>query len=330
MSQETLVLSRSDIDGLLSLPEYIEVVEEAFKSYATGQSLKTGLLHLDSRDGEFHIKAGGLTNGRTYFGVKVNGAFFGNKERFQLPNIQGAILLCDGENGSPLAFMDSLEITRSRTGAATAVAAKYLARPESEVVTICGAGTQARIQLRAVQHLFPITLAYVYSRKESSANAFATEMGAELGIKVKPVRELNEAIKASDICVTCTPAKEFFLRQRYVSPGTFVAAVGADSPDKQELEPGLLSGNKVVADILSQCATVGEIHHAITAGLINTDAVHAELGEIVAGQKPGRTSDDEITIFDSTGTALQDVAAAAAIYEKAMSEEKGTRFSLTG
>lgn len=328
MSQETLVLSRSDINGLLSLADYFEVVEKAFKSYATGQSPKTGLLHLDSRDGEFHIKAGGLTNERSYFGVKVNGSFFSNVERFSLPNIQGAILLCDGEKGSPLAFMDSFEITRSRTAAATAVAAKYLARPESEVVTICGAGTQGRIQLRAVCSLFPIELAYVYSRNESRAKAFAEEMTSQLDIKVKPVRELHDAIRASDICVTCTPATEYFVQARDISPGTFIAAVGADSPNKRELEPTLLSQNRVVADILDQCVEVGELHHAIDGGLIRRSDVHAELGEIVSGKKPGRTSDTEITVFDSTGTALQDVAAAAAIYEKAIAQGKGTRFNL--
>jgi ornithine cyclodeaminase/alanine dehydrogenase len=153
-------------------------------------------------------------------------------------------------------------------------------------------------------------------------------MSAELGIPVTSTLTLYHAIKQSDICITCTPSHEYFVRQEYVSPGTFVAAVGADNPNKQELEPDLLPGNKVVADILDQCAAVGEIHHAITAGLMNKDGVHAELGEIVAGRKQGRVSDEEITIFDSTGTALQDVASAAAIYEKALREGKGTRFNL--
>jgi alanine dehydrogenase len=304
------------------------VVEQAFKLHAEGKALKTGLLHINSTAGEFHIKAGGLLNGRSYFGVKVNGGFFQNAARFGLPNIQGAILLCDGENGSPLAIMDSLEIIRKRTGAATAVAAKYLARPDSSFVTICGCGAQAKTQLRAIHSVLPIKHAYAYSRSEKSMSEFAYDMSTELEISVKPTRNLHRAIKESDVCVTCTPAKEYFIREEYISPGTFIAAVGADSPDKQELEPNLLATSKVVVDILDQCASVGELHHAIKDGLMGRADVHAELGEVVAGKKPGRTSNDEITIYDSTGTALQDVAAAAAIYEKAIARGKGVSFNL--
>src|SRR6266542_2790453 len=133
--QATLLLSRTDIEGLISFLDYIDVVERGFRAHAEGRNLKTGLLHIASTAGEFHIKAGGLLNGRTYFGVKINGGFFENASHFALPNIQGAIVLCDGETGSPLAIMDSGEITTKRTAAATAVAAKYLARPESAVAT---------------------------------------------------------------------------------------------------------------------------------------------------------------------------------------------------
>lgn len=325
--QDTLLLSRSDLKSLLRLGEYIEAVEQAFKFYAEGQVLQTGLLHIEAPNGEFHIKAGGLLNARNYFGAKINGGFFKNTALFEMPNIQGAILLCDGENGAPLAIMDSVEITRSRTAAATAVAAKYLARPDSAFVTICGCGAQARAQLRALHAVLPIKHAYAYSRSENNMNAFAEDMSTELRISVQPARNLHRVIKESDIVVTCTPAKLYFIREEYVSPGTFIAAVGADSPDKQELEPNLLTKSKVVVDMLEQCALVGELHHAIAAKLMSRENVHAELGEIVAKQKPGRTYDEEITIFDSTGTALQDVAAAAAIYERALATGEGTPFN---
>ena len=246
-----------------------------------------------------------------------------------MPNIQGAIYLADAANGSPLALMDSIDITRNRTGAATAVAAKYLARPDSEAVTICGCGTQGRIQLQALMRVLPVKRAFAYSRDPERAKLFADEMAAELNISVAPASDLQSAVKVSDVCVTCTPAKRFFLHKDYVSPGTFIAAVGADSPDKQELEPSLLASAKVVVDILDQCTQVGELHHAISEGLMRREDVHADLGEIISGRKPARTSDKEIIIFDSTGTALQDVAAAAAIYEKALNEDKGTHFNLT-
>src|SRR6185436_13253009 len=126
-----------------------------------------------------------------------------------------------------------------------------------------------------------------------------------------------------DICVTCTPSKEYFLKREYVSRGTFIAAVGADSEDKQELDPALIGSNKVVVDLLEQCASIGELHHALNHGLLTKQEVHAELGEVITGKKAGRTSEEEIITFDSTGTALQDVAAAAIVYERAVSTNMG-------
>src|SRR5262249_5412773 len=133
----------------------------------------------------------------------------------------------------------------------------------------------------------------------------------------------GEGVPLSDVCVTCTPSRKPFLMAKHLQPGTFVAAVGADSPDKQELEAAILASSKVVADILEQCATIGELNHALRQGLISRKDVYAELGELVAGRKPGRTSSDEITVFDSTGTAVQDAAAAALVYERALRHETG-------
>jgi alanine dehydrogenase len=328
-----LLLNHHDIASLLDLDEYISAVEQAFRLHAEGKALKTGLLHVNAREGEFHVKAGGLQLTKTYFGLKVNGGFFQNQVRFGMPNIQGAIYLADAENGSPLALMDSREITMKRTGAATAVAANYLARPDASVVTIFGCGTQGRIQLEMLTRVLPIKEAFAFTRNRERAVRFAEEMSAELQIRVRPIAIADlddDDIQASDVFVTCTPAKQYFLRKEYVCPGTFNAAVGADSPDKQELEPALLASSKVVVDILDQCERVGELHHAIAGGLMTRESVHAELGEIIAGKKLGRTSDEEITIFDSTGTALQDIAAAAAIYEKATAIGIGTQFNLSG
>jgi alanine dehydrogenase len=318
----TLLLTRSDINGLMSFDEYLRVVENAFRLYAEGKSLKPVLMHVDSGAGEFHIKAGGLLLDKTFFGLKVNGGFFQNMRRFGMPNIQGTILLSDGENGYPLAIMDSREITAMRTGAATAVAAKYLARPESNTLTICGSGTQGRMQLRGLAHIFRFKHAFVFGRNRANAELFASEMHEELEIAITAAEDLKEAVATSDVCVTCTPSREYFLLKEYISPGTFIAAVGADSPVKHELEPSLLRSSKVVVDILAQCAEVGELHHALEAGMMESD-VYAELGEIVAGKKRGRITKEEIIIFDSTGTALQDVAASAAVYEKAVQLGKG-------
>ncbi len=171
---------------------------------------------------------------------------------------------------------------------------------------------------RALSKIFSLEKVFAYDTDGAQAERFVSELSEDLRINIEAVRDLEEAVKRSDICVTCTPSKRFFLRREYVQPGTFVAAVGADSEDKQELEPGLVASNKVVVDIVDQCASIGELHHALDSGLMRKDGVHAELGEIVASTKIGRTSDDEIIIFDSTGMALQDVIAAVAVYENAI------------
>ncbi|HKQ76280.1 MAG TPA: ornithine cyclodeaminase family protein [Blastocatellia bacterium] len=323
---ETLLLKRGDVTALLGLDECITAVEQAFKLYAEGQTLPSGVLGVHAQDGGFHIKAAGLKLARTYFATKVNGNFFWNTERYGMPNIQGIIMLCDGDNGYPLSLMDSIGITILRTGAATAVAAKYLARDDARVATICGCGNQGRIQLKALMKVRALELVYAFDLDHARAERFACELSDELSIEAQPVCELTPAARKSDICVTCTPSKQFFLKRDDVAPGTFIAAVGADDERKQELDPRLFAGHKIVVDILEQCATIGDLHHALDQGLFTREDVHAELGEVVAGIKPGRASRDEIIIFDSTGTALQDAAAAALVYEKA--KEAGSHFAL--
>ena len=324
----TLLLTRHEIAALLNIEDCIDAVEKAFRLYAEGKTTKPGVLGIAAGDGGFHIKAGLLDLGRLYFAAKLNANFPQNTKRFELPLIQGIVALCDGENGYPLALMDSIEITILRTGAATGAAAKYLARTDATVATICGCGNQGRISLQALAKVRPITRGFAFDIDENKARQFADELSRELGIEVQCVTDLARAVKQSDICVTCTPTKQHFLKREYVSPGTFIAAVGADSEDKQELEPSLMASSKIVVDLLDQCAVIGDLHHALEQSLVTTADVHAELGEIIAGRKAGRTSEDEIIIFDSTGTALQDVAAAAIVYERAKSSGAGVLLNI--
>lgn len=320
-----LLLNRSAVTSLLRPEDYIVAVEGAFRAHGMGESLATGLLHIDSHGGEFHIKASGLPLGRTYVGVKVNGAFWQNRAR-GLPYVHGGILLFDGETGAPLALMDSVEITIQRTAAATAVAVRHLARPGARVVTICGTGTQGRAQLRFLARVLSISRVHAFGRERAGAERYAAEMQAELGLEVVAVDDLAAAARRSEVVVTCTPSRTPLLGPGDVSPGTFIAAVGSDNPEKQELAPELLASSVVVADIAEQCARVGELHHAIAAGLMRREDVHAELGEIVAARKPGRRSEADVVVFDSTGTALQDVAAAAVAYERAGTAGEGRTF----
>jgi len=319
----TLLLTGRDVAALLTIEECMAAVEHAFKLYGEGRTQPPGTLGVHARDGGFHIKAGLLELDRSYFAAKINANFPENPHQRGLPTIQGLVVLCDGEYGSPLAVMDSIEITIQRTGAATAVAAKYLARPESKSVTICGCGNQGRISLRALTRVLPIEKAWAYDRDQDQAQRFASELGQELGIELEGVCDLQTSVRQSDLCVTCTPSKQPFLKEDFISPGTFIAAVGADNPEKQELEPTLLGRNKVVVDLLAQSATIGELHHAIDAGVMTSEDVYGELGEVIAGLKPGRTSHEEIIIFDSTGMAFQDVVTAAAVYEKAIKQGTG-------
>ena len=316
-SSGTLVLTRCDVQHFLTLNDCVKVVEHAFRLYGEGKTLPPAMTGIHSPEGGFHLKAGILPLARNYFAAKVNANFPNNRERFNLPTIQGVVVLCDAQSGRPLAVMDSMEITAARTAAATAVAAKYLARRDSRVATICGCGDQGRVQLQALAQILKLQKAFAYDIADERASGFAHEWSDKLGIPVQATKDLNLAIERSDICVTCTSSRQPFLTRQHIKPGTFIAAVGADNPEKQELEPELMASAKIVVDILDQCASSGDLHHAIRAGAVSRSDVHAELGEVVAGKKPGRTSEEETIIFDSTGMALQDVAAAALLYEKA-------------
>lgn len=324
MSRSTLLLTRSDVAKLLTLKECIGAIEQAFRLHGEGKAPPPGVLGVHVEGGGFHIKAGTMSLSRNYFAAKCNANFPGNPSRYGLPTIQGTIALCDVENGYPLALMDSIEITIQRTAAASAVAAKYLARAESKTITICGCGNQGRAQLRALLEILPLRRVFAWDVDDERANAYAREVTQELRLEASVAADLKQAIRDSDVCVTCTPAKRYFVEKEFVAPGAFVAAVGADNPEKQELEPALLAEAKVVADIREQACSIGDTHHAIAAGIMRAEDIYGELGEIIAGKKPGRTSADQIFIFDSTGMALQDVAAAALVYEMALQQRAGT------
>lgn len=323
----TRLLTRGDVAALLTLDECIAAVEHAFAMQAGGKALGPGVLALHAASGGFHVKAAGFALGRFYVAVKVNANFPDNPAR-GLPTIQGVVVLSDGETGQPLALIDSMEITALRTGAATAVAARYLAQPDARVATIVGCGRQGRIQLAALARVRTLERVYAMDRDATISRQFADRMSAELGVDVRPVAALAEASRQSDLWVTCTPSRSPVLRREDVAPGAFVAAVGADNEHKQELDPGLLAAASLVVDSLEQCAAIGDLHHALRAGAMALTDVHAELSEVVVGRKPGRRSPEEIVIFDSTGVAIEDVAAAAMVYEKAIGAGRGITVDL--
>jgi alanine dehydrogenase len=313
----TVLLGRPDVERLLTPEACIAAVEDAFRRHALGEASPPGILGMHAGAGGFHIKTAALDGA---FAAKLNANFPGNPAR-GLPTIQGVVVVCDAQDGRLLALMDSMAITALRTAAATAVAAKYLARERSETLLICGCGAQASAQLSAVLAVRrpKRVLAYDQDPKKAARLKGAT-----------PVSDLRAAVAESDVVVTCTTARRYIITRDMVRPGTFVAAVGADHEDKQEIDPQLMARAKVVTDLTEQAATIGDLRHAIAAGAMSRDAVHAQLGEVVAGTKPGRVNDDEITIFDSTGTGLQDAAAAIAAYRRASQERASRTFDFAG
>ena len=329
MNNATLLLSRDDVERLLTPEACIAAVEDAFRQLGLGQVPPPGILGLHTGEGSFHVKAGFLALDRPYFAAKLNANFPQNAALHGLPTIQGAVILSDAGNGAPLAIIDSISITALRTAAATAVAAKYLARQEIGTALICGCGGQAAAQLRALLCVRKPRQILVYDQDAGRAAVFASSLGKELEIPIVTAPNLAEAAGRSEIVVTCTTSRHFFVTKEMARPGAFIAAVGADNEDKQEIDPRLMAQATVVTDLTEQASRIGDLHHAIAAGTMTANKVHAELGEVVSRRKRGRTSADEIVVFDSTGTGLQDVAAAIAVYRHALNAGAGTKFSFS-
>ena len=304
--------------------DYLAAVEAGFRSYASGSADAPAPMHVAALEGGFHAKGARIALDRAYVAVKLNGNFPGNPQRSGLPTIQGVVILCDADDGSVLAVMDSIEITLRRTAAASALAARYLAREDADCIAICGCGAQGRAQLAALLEVLPLTQARVWDLDHDKAEEFARHGRAAFGIGIRTFSEVADATRSSDVIVTATSSRTPYLTRDIVPAGAFVAAVGADSPEKSELAPELMAQATIVVDVLAQAATMGDLHHALAAGRATLAGVHAELGDLVVGRKPGRTSREEITVFDSTGTAILDAASAVAIYERAVVANNGS------
>ena len=276
----------------LTIDECIPAVEDIFRAYGEGRVAAPVSLGID----HFHIKAAA----GDVFAVKINANFPDNPQRHGLPAIQGVIVLFDRDRGTPLVAMDSMLITTLRTAAATAVAAKYLARKDAKVLAIIGGGTQGRAHIEAIKRVRAIGEVFVYDADPARRNC----------------NSIDEAVADADIVVTCTPSRSPILDVRHLRAGMFIAGVGADNPKKHELTPALLKECRVFADILEQSVTMGDLHHAIAAGVMSRGDVAGDLADVVCG-RAGRRTEDEMIVFDSTGTALQDLAAANVVWSAA-------------
>ncbi len=326
----TLVLTRRDVAALMSPRDHLDAVDSGFAALGEGRAHSPAPLHLKVGHGGFHAKAAHIEAARSFVALKFNANMPGNPARLSLPTIQGAILLCDASDGRLLAVMDSIEVTLRRTAAATALAARYLARPDSSVLAVCGCGAQAAPQIEALQQVLPLQRILLWDIDAEKSKRLGEQLVRSQACAVEIAPSLASATRRSDAIVTCTSSTAAFLTPADVKPGSFIAAVGADSPAKSEIAPALMAASKVIVDSLEQCAAMGDLHHALAAGAMRVDQVHAELGEVVRGVKTGRSDSHEICIFDSTGTAVQDVASAVRVFERACALGVGTAFDFGG
>lgn len=323
-----LLLSRADVEKLISIGETIEAVEEAFRAKGLGkvQMPPKSYVFFNRYDGDFRVMPAYLENTEAA-GVKIVNVHPQNPSKHSMPTVMATILLIDPRTGAPIAIMDGTKITNVRTGAAGAVAAKYLAREESRVVAIIGAGAQAITQFLALNEIFKIEELRVSDKVEANAKKYTSEMKKQFDINIK-ITDAKEAVQGADIIATTTPVKSPIVMNDWVSEGVHINAIGADAPGKQELDPKILKRAKIVIDNWEQASHSGEINVPLSKGILAREDIHAELGEIVSGKKSGRTSRDEITVFDSTGLAIQDVATAWLVYKKAKEIGIGTEVEL--
>lgn len=314
----TLLLSRSTIATLATSADYLSSARAAFIELDERRYQLSEVGHVSAASGAFHIKACARSGSPSLAAVKVNGNYPDNPARHSLPTIQGFIALLDADRGCVLALMDSIEITARRTAAATALAARYLARSESTVAGFVGCGTQARYHLDALLDVVALTTVRFCEPRNDAAEAFAA-YARDLGLSAQRVAGPGATSTDADLVVTLTPSREPVLRLADIAPGTFIAGVGADNPAKHELAVDLLCASRVVVDVLAQAAAMGDLHHAIQADAMQTTDIHGELAGLCAGRIAGRSDDTQRFVFDSTGVAALDLAAAAMIYERASS-----------
>ena len=311
------LLSRGDVERVLDLSSCIDAVEVGLRAAAHDRA-RSAILGLHARDGGLHGKAAYLEDdAEAWFVAKLNSNFPQNPSRHGLPTIQGVLALFDGRCGRLVALMDSAAITVLRTAAATGVAARHFARPTASSVTIIGCGVQAFTQVRAAALVRPIRRVVAIDAVPAAADRLATRVRAELGIDASARAGTRDAPHETDIIITCTSSRVPFLGLRDVRPGTFIAAVGADNEDKSEIEPELMADSEVVVDSLAQASTIGDLHHAIAAGALTVDQVRGELGTLLSTASPGAYDPRRIVIFDSTGVAVEDVAAAVVAFRRA-------------
>jgi alanine dehydrogenase len=325
-SRKTLILGRTDMMGLLTPAEYVGCVEQAYRMHGEGRFYMDpkGHIVLDKYPGEWEAMPSYIEEPEAaackWVSIRER-----NREQFDLPTVFSILIYTHPETGFPLAICDGSYHTVMRTGASAAVSAKWLARKDSKVLAIVGAGNMAEGALATCDAVFDWEEVRVWSRSQSTLDDFRTAMEPLIAGRypLTTSTDLEGVVRGADVVVTITPAREPVVKDEWIAEGTHIAAVGADKGGDQELDARILQRARIFVDDIRQCRTDGEINVPLSEGLITEDDIVGEIGEVVVGRTPGRTSDADITLFDSTGIALQDSATVPLEYERAVAAGVG-------
>ncbi|MGN0141879.1 MAG: ornithine cyclodeaminase family protein [Roseburia sp.] len=322
----TLLLNGREVNELLSIEDIVEAVKEGYKAFNQGKVVLPPIVSIEtSNGGEVDFKSG-YSQQEEIIGIKMAGGFWDNPKKYNLPSAIAMICLYDGENGIPVCIMDGTQITAYRTAAAGTIGALCLARKDSKKVAIIGTGAQARMQLRSLVRFFDIEEVNVYGIE--GVETYIEDMSAMMPeIKFEGFENAKDAVADADIIVTVTASRQPLVMKEWVKPGTHINAIGCDMEGKQELDAELFRGAKVVNDCKVECMKRGDTQHPTKAGIVTADDI-AEIGEILLGEKEGRTCEDEITIFDATGISVQDINSALYIYRKAIARNMGQKIEV--
>jgi ornithine cyclodeaminase len=306
----------TQIRQAVTMPQAIEAMESAFAIYSRKEATVPPVMHLDipQHRGEVHMKCGYI-HGAQYFVLKVASGFYDNKA-LNLPVSSGMMILFDARTGFPVAILnDECYLTELRTAAAGAVAARHLAQQKVEQVAVLGAGSQGRFQALALASVRQFSRLRIYDHHAANVERYLADMKGKLDAHVTAADSVEEAVRGSQVVITATTSRQPLIQRDWVEPGTHITAMGSDDPTKQELQADVLArADVVVADSVSQCLRLGEIHHAVKAGMLREEEIDGELGDVIAGRIPGRTSNHQITVCDLTGVGVQDAAIAQLAY----------------
>lgn len=324
-----LLLSRKDVESVLGMDDCMRAVEAAFGELARGTSImpQRAVIRVADHKGLFLGMPAYIGGDTDALGMKLVTVYPDNPSKKNLPTILGTLLLCDSTTGQVVSVMDAGYLTAVRTGAASGVATRFLAREDSKTCVTFGAGGQARKQLEACHIVRPFEKIFVVDINHDLRDGFAGEMATLLGCECVPTDDVKSAVEQSDMIITASSSHDPVFDGDWIQPGTHINNIGSHTPDARELDTTTVKRSKFVADLKeANLAEAGDLLIPISEGAVTEDHVYANLGDLVTGEKPGRENTEEITLFKSCGLAVQDVATATVVYKSALEKGVGTNF----